>query len=234
MTDDRELDELLRLVDDPLPLRGDREEDLLDQLLDDLGKGPLPGPAETGRLGESVAEIVPIDLLEARSSSPKGRIPVVITLAVAAALIVIVGLALLVRDDNAAVDITDIPDPSTPEVTTTTEPLPVLSVEEACIAFAAEAPDRLDLRERISNRRSGTVTDLDLLLDAFDRLLAELERRDDVEEALTSVRRARGGVALARANIADGVAGDLAFGSADDALRLLQLDDARFADCWRF
>ena len=58
MSRDDELDELLRLVDEPLPMQGDREESLLDELLGDFGKGALaperfstvldPDPAGSG------------------------------------------------------------------------------------------------------------------------------------------------------------------------------------------
>ncbi len=84
MTRDHGLDELLRVVEDPLPLRRDREERLLDQLLGDLEKGrftaPFAAPADAGFTttvdeDDGPAEIVAIELSRIGSSFGSGCPP---------------------------------------------------------------------------------------------------------------------------------------------------------------
>lgn len=239
MSTDDELDELLGLTQEPLPMRGDREDTLLDELLIDLNKGQIGDPAASTVLGEpvetpsDVAITVPVDLSTSqRPGTDRRMLAGALALAVAVALVV--GFVVVNRSDSEPTDITDSPSLTTTIVTTTTEAPPVLSVEEACATFADSAPDRLSLRDHVS---AGTVelVDLDALVNGLDLVLVELERRGDIDDStISEIRSARGGFVLARANLAAGIDGGEPFNGADDRLRILQMNDPRFEACWRF
>lgn len=232
------IDELLRLVDEPLPMRDDHEDKLLGQLLADLAKGPLDAHAQASvSVGDVVSHSSDDDALVIsladRSTTRRqrsSRLVAVGAALVAAALILFV--LFLSPGNDSTLRVADDPSAST-VITTTTGPVPVTSVEDACAAFASRAPDRLTLRAAIEDG-TADVPALDQLLIAFDELIEELERRDDVVVGLEQVSLARGSAQQARANLAAGLDSASAFNRADDGLRLLQLDDVRFQECWRF
>lgn len=242
MRDDEEINELLGLIEDPLPLRGDKEDSLLGELLDDLDKGPMSSPdpllvpsAHRGAMAAAGGDDDVVVSLTDRPGAPDERSR---TLQIAVAALSIAAAAALVMfalfaesNGGTPLDIAD--DPSVTTTVASTTPAPVLSVEEACTAFAEQVPDRLALRAEVEDG-SITVADLDLLLGGFDELIVELARRDDVDDALTVVSLAQGNIRQLRSNVAAGLEPGGGFGAADDALRLLQLDAPGFESCWQF
>ena len=240
MTGDEELDELLQLTHQPLPLRGEREDTLLEELLGELEKGDLGASREATVLRppvsdgvEGAAPVVPIEFEPSVSESGPGRRLALIAVSIAASVALFVGATLFLGDEPDPTETTDSPDVTTSIVTTTTPP-PLLTIEEACATFAEAAPDRISLRTAVTNR-SADSADLDVVISGLAQVIAELERRGDIDEStLSDLRLARGSFIQARANLADGVSGNQAFGAGEDRLRLLQADDPRYAACWRF
>ena len=241
MTYDNELEELLRLTHEPLPLRGDREDSLLDELLDDLEKGTLGSRPEPTVLQPHIPErdggdapVVPIDFAPPADASPQRSRLALAAVSIAAAVALFVVAAFLLEDEPDTTETTDSPVATTTIVTTTTTPAPLLTVEEACANFAAVAPDRISLRTAVTNR-SGDPADLDIVISGLETVIVELGRRGDIDErTLTDLRLARGSFIQVRADVTAGLSGDQAFGAGEDRLRLLQADDPRFGDCWRF
>ncbi|MGI9607241.1 MAG: hypothetical protein ACR2P0_13985 [Acidimicrobiales bacterium] len=246
---DHEFDELLGLVELPLEMREGREEQLLDALLGELEHGPIarrrhqspePGTPDAQRVNTD--EFVVADLfVDPLDEDPDESFGIRTGLSraivgLAAAAIIVAGLVALVRASDGAqdIDVADDPAVTTSIVTTTTEAPPVLTIEEACSVFAAAAPDRLVVGEAL---RAGTAMpqDIDLIVVAFDELLVELERRDDLAESvLVDLRLSRGRYAQAAELLRADAPAEESFDGAADTLRVVQLEDARFRDCFRF
>jgi hypothetical protein len=242
-SDSSDLSEPMRLADAPLPMRGNREADLLAELMGDLAKGPIPR-APNGILGAQspMADEVggeleirdfPISLETRRPNDDRERRGHLL-LAAAAAMMLIAGVVAVLQIDRSNVDIADDPAVVTTVVPTTTTLPEILTVEESCTTFADAAPDRLTLRRAIEDG-TATVDEAEALVAAFDELLDQLERRGDVDaETIMSVRLARGRALQTAAFLAAGSDATSSFNGVEDGLRLLQLDDNRFAGCWRF
>ncbi|MEM7340080.1 MAG: hypothetical protein AAF467_15600 [Actinomycetota bacterium] len=213
MTEPDDVDDVLRLVDEPLPLRGDREDALLGELLGSLQREP--GPA---------AEIIE---LHQHPGPARRRVAVAAWVARAAVIVVLAGAVWLAQTGGDG-GVANQPDVVTS--TPTSMPTPrFATISEACTAFVDAAPDREPIEEAVGV----TQQEADQLFEAFDALVDEMTRRPDVDAELTQDLRARRGVLVQlRAEVADGESGWPSFEEFDRSLRLLSEADQRFAGCW--
>ena len=220
MSDDVQLDDLLRVVDEPLPLRGQREQSLLTELLDGLEQGRFDTIAD-----ESDGDVVP---LRAGATRPAKRPSTGVWLFRAAAILtVVVGVAWLVGSDR---DTGTARDPEVDIVAPTATPTPRFDdIPAACSAYASAAPDR----EAISGAAAVTVAEADDMAEAFALLADDLGRRDDVDaDILREVRLLEGVLVQLRSEVDAGETGLSSYVVFDDGLQSLIENDPRFELCW--
>lgn len=242
MSDDRELDELLGVVNEPLEMRNEREDTLLAELLQEIARdtGAVPAgqpegdhvPPPTDPAHEVIA-LTPVEGSPVRRPSHQrsaSRWAFMVGRAAVIALLV-GGLVFLLARSGSETNLAD-----QPEEVRISEPTPIPSpryatVEQACQAFADEAPDRLDLLRATGLESDDTAA----LLEAFDTLIDELSRRSDLaEDTMVGLRLIRGRFAQANAEALAGQPGLGSFSAGEESLGLLQSEDSRFETCWQF